>query len=417
MAEPITPATFAYQAQSPDGVAFTGTIDAAAIDDAARQLQSLHLQVTRLEPATKPVAAAPFRSADFLAFNQQLAQLTKSGLPIERSLRLMAVELSDKRQTAAIQQIADQLEKGTPLAAAFASQQKSFPSMYATLLEAGVRSNNLPAMLLNLGRHVQMLQRLRAAWWRSASYPLMVLSSLLAVMLFIWVYIMPRFRPLDYGPVLQPTGWRGYLMPTGSTAIDPTVELVLSIAGAVSYTIVGLIAALLLSVLILCILSRTSTGRSMVEKVVLPLPLIGPILKWNLVARWCDALHLGVQGGLPLPDALGLARDAVQSQKLRADSQVLINTVNGGQSMELDTITHFLPPLIPTTLQLGIEKNDLPAAAAMLTQMYEEQAEIRLAVLPRVLSPLLLLLTASCVGIAVVAVLMPLVMMIREFTR
>jgi type IV pilus assembly protein PilC len=200
-------------------------------------------------------------------------------------------------------------------------------------------------------------------------------------------------------------------------AIDPTVEWVLSVAGAVSYTVIGLIAAVLLSVLTLSILSRTSAGRSMVEKVVLPLPLIGPILRWNLVARWCDALDLGVQGGLPLPDALGLARDVVQSDKLRADSQALIETVGAGRSLELDSITHFLPPLILTTLQMGIEKNDLPAAAAMLTQMYEEQAEIRLAVLPRVLSPLLLLLTASCVGIAVVSVLMPLLVMIRGFIR
>jgi len=405
MAEPITLATFAYQAQSADGNAFAGTIDASAIDDASRQLQLLHLHVTRLEPAKKNPPAAPFRSEDFLAFNQQLAQLTTSGLPIERSLKLMAAELTDKRQTTALQRITDELEKGTPLAAAFATQQGSFPPLYARLLEAGVQSNNLPAMLLNLGRHVQMLQRLRAAWWRSASYPLMVLFSLLLVMALIWFYVMPQFRPIATGQIFNRNGWG-----------DPNIEWYLFITGTISYAIMGVIALVLMTVLIVCVIGKTAAGARLVERFFLPLPLIGPILKWNLIARWCDALHLGVQGGLALPAALGLAQDAVQSEKLYADSQALIDLVNAGQSLDTAVETRLLPPLVPASLQMGIDKNDLPAAAALLTQMYEEQAEIRLAILPRVLSPLLLILCASCVGLAVASVLMPLVMVIRAMS-
>jgi len=111
-----------------------------------------------------------------------------------------------------------------------------------------------------------------------------------------------------------------------------------------------------------------------------------------------------------------LAQDAVQSEKLYADSQALIDLVNAGQSLDTAVETRLLPPLVPASLQMGIDKNDLPAAAALLTQMYEEQAEIRLAILPRVLSPLLLILCASCVGLAVASVLMPLVMVIRAMS-
>jgi type IV pilus assembly protein PilC len=403
-------ATFAYDAQSDDGRSFSGTIDASAIADAAAQLQLLHLRVTRLEPVNRP-APAPLNTADFLLLNQQLGHLTAGGLPVERSLRLMAREMGSKRQTDALNTIAAELEKGTPLPAAFAAQAKSFPPLYTRLLEAGIRGNSLPGMLFNLGRHVQFIQRLRAAWWRAASYPLMVLLALLAVMFFIWTSILPRFLPLCYGPIYQQTAY-GYPKFVGM-GLDPGVQFFLWLANVVGYSVMGVIAAVLLTTVSCIVLSRTGAAAKLVEALVIPLPLIGPILKWNLIARWCDALQMGVQASLPLPAALEMARDGVDSARLRRDSQLLIDAVNAGVSLELDADLSFLPPLIPASLQMGIDRNDLPAAVGILTQMYQEQAEIRLSLLPRVLAPLLLILTALCIGLAVCAMILPLMAMIR----
>jgi type II secretory pathway component PulF len=405
--------SFAYEAQSADGHIFSGTIDAVAITDAAAQLQSLQLQLTRLEPIARPTPA-PLNTADFLLFNQQLAHLTAGGLPVERSLRLMAREMGGKQQSAALNTIADELEKGTPLPQAFAAQSRNFPPLYVQLLEAGIRGNNLPGMLFNLGRHVQFLERLRAAWWRAASYPLMVLFALLMVMSFIWTWILPQFLPLSYGPVWQQTSY-GFPQFVGM-GVDPGVQFFLWLANVVGYSVMALIAAVLLTTLACIILSRTGRSSSLVESFVLPIPLIGPILKWNLIARWCDALHLGVQAGMPLPTAIGMARDAVDSSRLRLDSQSLIDTITAGNPLDADAQVHFLPPLVPASLQMGIDRNDLPAAVAILTQMYQEQAEIRLALLPRVLSPLLLILTAACIGLAVCAMIMPLVAIIRSLS-
>ena len=112
--------SFAYQAQTPQGQALSGTIDAEDVDSASRTLASLQLRVTAMEPMAKPkTGGAMLRGADFLAFNQQLSQLTAGGLPVERSLRLLAREMRG-RQAAAINAIADELDKGTPLDAAFA---------------------------------------------------------------------------------------------------------------------------------------------------------------------------------------------------------------------------------------------------------------------------------------------------------
>jgi type II secretory pathway component PulF len=197
---PVT-GNFAYEAQSVDGRTFRGTLEAPAIAGAADQLQALHLRVTRLEPA-EPRRRVPLGEADFLFVNRQLSHLTAGGLPMERGLRLIADELP-RRQARAVRAIAADLENGVPLGDAFAGRAGTFPETYGRLLEAGVRAHNLPGVLVNLGRHVELLQRLRAAVWRAGAYPLIVAGSLLAVLLLIWGFIIPRLGTLTRRPTCR----------------------------------------------------------------------------------------------------------------------------------------------------------------------------------------------------------------------
>jgi type II secretory pathway component PulF len=410
--------SFAYEAQTAQGDTVSGTIDAPAVDQAARRLQLLQLRVTRMAPTQRALKPATFGADDFLAFNRQLAQLTARGMPIERTLRLMAREMRKPRQRRAVETIATELEKGTTLAAAFDTQRGAFPPLYGKLLDAGVRSNNLSAMLMSLGRHVEMVQRLRAALWRAASYPLMVLVALLVVLSFIWFYIMPHFAPLLGGPNLAgQLFWSPWGRPP--TVSGGPLEWVVPIAGYLSFTVMIFIAAVLLGVLVLSIGARLWWTRTLVERIALREPLVGPILRWNLLARWCDALHLGTQAALDLPASLALAADAVGSDALRHDSDQLARAVTSGGAMDDESgePLALLPPLIPAALQLGVEQNDLPAAAATLAKMYQDQVEARVAVLPQVLAPILLIVTAVCIGLAIASTLLPLMAVFRALMR
>jgi type II secretory pathway component PulF len=76
--------------------------------------------------------------------------------------------------------------------------------------------------------------------------------------------------------------------------------------------------------------------------------------------------------------------------------------------------TRALPMVVPTALQLGAEQHDLPATAGMLAKMYQEQAELRLLVFPQVLSPILMILTAFCIILALVALVLPLFSFVRS---
>src|SRR5437762_8585338 len=162
-ANEIPHSTFAYIAQTFDGRSMSGTIDAVNVDDAAKRLSDLRLRVIHLDPIQRPVRAKPLNGEDFAAFNQQLAHLSAAGLPIEQGLRLIAEDFRHGGLAQSVRNISNELERGVSLGDAFKRHEKEFPVLYGTLVDAGVRTNNLPAVLLNLGRHLEMVARLRAA--------------------------------------------------------------------------------------------------------------------------------------------------------------------------------------------------------------------------------------------------------------
>src|SRR5688572_16811746 len=281
-AAPQTTDSFAYEAQTADGEPMSGTIDAPDVEHATRQLHALRLRVVRIEPVRRP-RSAPLRGEDFLAFNQQLSQLTSAGLPVEQGLRLIAQDMRSGRLAATVEQVAAELERGTPLAEAFDKHRTKFPPLYGRLIEAGVRAHNLPGVLLNLGRHLELVSRIRAMLWRALSYPLMVLIGLMIVLLFLTTHVVPQFEQifLDFG-IKLPVITR--LMLASTYWLPPLL--------------IASIGLIVVPIVLWPVLRASGWSGPIVEHVLLHAPLIGTVLRRNLVARWCDALRIGVEAGL-----------------------------------------------------------------------------------------------------------------------
>src|ERR1700722_3541538 len=194
----VAASTFACRAQTSIGEAMTGTIDAASIDDANRRLRTMQLRAIEIDAVPPPIESRPRppRAGDFQAFNTQLAHLSTAGLPIEQSLQLIAQDIRSPRLKQTIGQIVASLESGKTLPEALAQHAGQFPPLYSTLVDAGVRSGNLPGILLNLGRHLELVNRLRATLWRILAYPIMVLISLAMVLVFLGVFVLPKFKQI-----------------------------------------------------------------------------------------------------------------------------------------------------------------------------------------------------------------------------
>lgn len=414
-AVPRAPMPYAYEAHAPDGQAFRGSLDASDLEDAQRRLRSLGLRVTKIEPAQRPPRPARLGADEFHAFNQQLAHLAQSGLPIEQGLRLIAQDMRSGRMADSVRAVADELERGVPLEQAFSRHAGRFPTLYGRLVEAGVKSNNLAAVLLNLGRHLELVARMRASLWRTVSYPLMVFLALLVVLAFISRFVLPQFELMFSEMNFVVYRWDRFTATMTRTDLGlPITTQVLLVAGrAIPYVLLGTLLLIGGLLVLWAMLRASGTDRLVIDNVVLRLPLVGPVLRRSLVARWLDAVGIGVAANLDLPGAIELAGDAVRSPRLRHDGEQLIEALSAGRSVENTGPLSLLPATVPATLALASQQADLPPALQSLARLYEQQAELRLGRIPLILTPLLLLLVALSIGLVIGGLMHPLVRMLQ----
>ncbi|HEV7299332.1 MAG TPA: type II secretion system F family protein [Tepidisphaeraceae bacterium] len=391
--------SFAYRAQSNAGDAINGSIDARDADDAQARLSRLGLRVLELNSAT-PVKPKPLRGDDFVAFNQQLGQLASAGLPLEQGLRLIAQDMRSGRLSRTVNLVAEELERGVPIGEAFQRHQTQFPPLYGRLMDAGVRSGNLPAMLLNLSRYSELVQRLRGLLWRSAAYPLMVLIGLALVLLFLSQFVLPQFESIFESFRVQ----------------LPAVTQLLLWFGRVLPMLLIVVVILCVGAFVLLPMLR-HRGDGFGQSAMLSLPLVGPVLRRSLLARWCDAVKLAVDAGLDLPAAVGLASDAVRSPALRHDGDALLDWLQSSPvAHQPPPGLRLLPASVTATVALAVREQQLSNGLGTLAQMYAQQAEQRMAVIPAVLGPVLLIVVTIIIGFILLGILAPMISLLKSIT-
>jgi type IV pilus assembly protein PilC len=165
----------------------------------------------------------------------------------------------------------------------------------------------------------------------------------------------------------------------------------------------------ILTPLLARLLRTTEFGRGLSDALILWTPLFGPPLRWNRVARWCDAARIGVQANLDLPEAIALSNDVVASPALQDDGARMRAALQQGRPVtEVDRPLRILPATVPAAIDLAARRGDLASVLRTLSSLYQRQAEIRLNAIPSVLTPILLLLIASLVGLVIAGLMLPL---------
>jgi type IV pilus assembly protein PilC len=406
-----SPEPFAYRAQTRDGQDISGTIDAANLDDARHSLLSLGLQDIQFASSSPPTRARALKGEDFLVFNQQLAQLTGAGLPVENGLRLMAREMRRGSMRQTIDLVAAELESGKTLPQAVAAHRGQFPPLYSELIDAGIRSGNLSGILLNLGSHLTLIRRLQSMLWQTLSYPVIVLITFFGVLYFILVELIPKWEPMLSNFAGMKFWVRsGGTYNTGQMEIPVFTRVLFSVSDIVASWPGSIVLAgiAVVAVAVWAFLRLADADGGFAERLWLHMPLVGTVVRRNLISRWCHAVALAVDSGMDLPAAIKLADDATASPILRADGAALIASLAAGQPLSSSSAGKILPATVVTAMETSAERGDLAVTLRALSQMYQQQAELRVGAIQAILTPILLLLVGLVVGGLMVAMFAPL---------
>ncbi len=402
--------SFGYRAQVEGGGEIVGSINAADEAAARQTLESLKLQVRELWPTGKAIKTRPLNADDFRAFNQQLALLVKAGLPLEAGLDLLASERGGRRRNKVIDAINADLKSGTSLADAVAKRGRDFPPDYAMLLEAGVETNNLSQVLINLGSHLEMRQKLRDSLFKAFGYPMFVLAAMIAVGAFMGWYVFPLFDRF----IIQ-SRHNSSIMWLGPSKQLPWPTALLFFLGENTTPILIIICAVIvMGIAIWLLLRRQPVGLTLRDWAAEHMPLFGPAVRASLIARWCDGLRMGVISGMDLPQSIELAGAVTGSPMMTACGSSMNFAISRGLPIDKAVAETALPPTIGVAIQTGITCNNLPETLNVLSEGYSKEAQIRIAALPAIITPVLLVMLSLIVILVFSGLMAPFIRLLNS---
>jgi type IV pilus assembly protein PilC len=247
--------------------------------------------------------------------------------------------------------------------------------------------------------------------WQTLSYPVIIVVGFFAVLYFILVQLVPRWEPL-LGGLSGTTFWvrAGGTYHTTDIAIPAVTRVLFAVSDLVSAIPGVIILAIAAMMLLLAwgFLHLAGRDGGLAERLILPLPLIGIVLRRNLVSRWCHAVALAVDAGMDLPGAIKLADDATASPKLQSDGASLIAALSAGQPLSAAHHPKVIPGTVIAAIEASSDRADLPLTLRALSQMYQQQAELRVNSIQAILTPIVLLFIGLFIGGLMFAMFQPL---------
>ena len=332
------------------------------------------------------------KQSTFLIFNQQFLTLIKAGLPILTALDLLIKRQRDKNLLQNLENVRERVKGGELLSDAFAAQQV-FPKMYTTTLMAGEKSGNMEEVLSRYISYQRMVQTFRKKLLVSLVYPVLLVSMVTAMLIFLITFVVPKFADLFNNLDAQLPSITVFMLALGLNA--QKYAWIVLLVGAAAF------------VLILR-WKQSDQGAEQIDRFLLSLPLIGEIRLKYQVANFSRILGTLLQGGLPLVPAMETAGESLSSRQMLNGVTYAAERVREGQTLAHSLESQKLfPDLAVEMLEVGESTGALPAMLASVAEFYEEDVQTALSAAMALIEPMILIVMAVFVGGILISLYMP----------
>jgi type II secretory pathway component PulF len=393
-------ATFEYSAMTASDRLMKGIIEAGSAQEASQLLEQMRLKVNSLEKAKSERPKTPIARTEFLLFNQQLASLTKAGIPLEQGLRELSKDVASKPMRKLIDSIARDLESGMSIERAFEKRKEHFPPLYGRILKAGVETGRLSEMLTSLNRHIEVTNQTRRIVFEAMAYPAVVFVMGSIIMTFVLVFLIPKFKDV----LIEMLGGNGLPMVT---------QFTLSLSDHILYFWLA-IGCLVVAIFgINAILRSFPEGRRIREAIFLRIPAFGALYHSTILSKMAEAMAMMVAAGCDMPTCLRLGPDATGSETLTREGDMIAGQIEKGAGiLDAGQFCRVMPRFFLYSIQLGSQRNELEDNLRSLGDMYAQQVRSAQTRLQGLLLPVMIIIVGVFIMMSVMAMFLPMIKII-----
>ncbi len=388
---------FAYQIRNELGQVESGVIDAYDATEAGSQLRQQGKMVMSLEAESEAGAPGPklkkIRSDDLIFFANQLAVMVDTGVPLSEALDAIADSSDHTGLQAMVREISEDVKGGVEFSRALENYPKVFNDLFISLIRASEASGTMGPMLQRASAYLVQVRDTRKQVKGAMIYPVCMLGFCILVIVGLLVFVLPKFENIYSG--------KGKLLP------GPTRALMSLSNGMVTYwpfILVGLGAVVGGLIYYL----RTPGGRLMRDKVLLSVPVFGPMVRKACMARSLRTMSTMVTTGVAMLDGLEITARVAGNAMYRQLWLDMADHVREGGTLS-DRL--FACPLIPRTIAQMIDAGErtgqLGNVMDRIANFCEDDLKIALKAATGMIEPVMVIVMGLIVGGIAMALLLP----------
>jgi len=355
-----------------------------------KKLKKKRAEMSMFQPGIK--------SQDIAVFSRQMATMMKAGVPLMRSFEIVAEGLENKKMAEMVVQMKNNVASGGSFAGALREHPKYFDDLFCSLVESGEQAGALETMLDRVALYREKAESLKKKVKSAMKYPITILVIAAIVTVILLLKVVPVFADM--------------FSSFGADLPVPT-QIVLNISEWVqSNGLIGLGALVAFIILFQQAMQRSKAFKHLIQRIMVKLPVFGPILYQSAMARYARTLSTTFAAGVPLVNALDSAAGASGNIVYETAISNVRRDVETGTELAVSMKSQgVFPPMLVQMVSIGEQSGSLDDMLAKAASIYEEEVDSLVDGLTSMMEPLIMAFLGIVVGGLVVAMYLPIFQM------
>jgi type IV pilus assembly protein PilC len=326
-------------------------------------------------------------------FTRQLATMIDAGLPLVQSLEVLSSQQENNLFKNIIREIREDVEGGSTFAGALKKHPTTFNDLYTNLVVAGEEGGILDTILGRLAAYIEKAEALKKKVKSALIYPATIVTVAVAVVIILMLFVIPVFETM--------------FSSAGQSLPLPTV-IVLTISKMIKKYIVIFIPAVIVLIFLFKRYYKTDSGKAVVDRLLLSLPVFGPLFRKIAVARFSRTLGTLVSSGVPILDGLSIVSRTSGNRAIEIAIMNARASIREGETIaEPLSRSALFPPMVIQMIAVGESTGALDNMLSKIAEFYEDEVDVAVANLTSMLEPLLMVFLGVVIGGVVIAMYLP----------
>ncbi len=326
-------------------------------------------------------------------FTRQLATMIDAGLPLVQSLEILSQQQESKAFKNIIRVIREDVEGGSTFAGALKKHPATFNDLYTNLVVAGEEGGILDNILNRLANYIEKSEALKKKVKSALIYPATIVGVAVIVVGILMIFVIPVFETM--------------FKSSGQNLPLPTL-IVVTLSKMIKKYVVIFIPAMVLLFFLLRKYYQTQNGRTVLDRLLLKLPVFGSLFKKIAVARFSRTLGTLVSSGVPILDGLTIVSRTSGNRVIETAILNARASIREGETIaEPLSRSNIFPHMVIQMISVGESTGALDSMLSKIADFYEEEVDIAVVNLTSLLEPFLMVFLGIVIGGVVISMYLP----------